>query len=476
VLLAIIIFPLILGGAVLLVPSATVRAWLVPTAGAIHAVLTAIALIDPPSPLLGQWLALGDLGRVILGIVSAQFFVCSLYVPAYLARHPERSNRGFCACLIALLGTMSLVPISHHLGLMWVGLETSTLATAPLVYFHRTRRSLEAVWKYLLIGSLGVALALLGSFFLASAALHSGVDTTLLFDDLVREAPLLSKPWLHCAFVVLLVGYGTKIGLAPMHTWKPDVYGEAPGVVGAVLAGGLATCAFCALLRFVQICNAAGEGALARELLLAFGLLSMGVAAVFMIRQRDYKRMLAYSSVEHMGIVAVGLGIGGRLGTYGALLHLVSNSFGKVVLFLTAGNIQHACGSKLVADAEGSIRRVPASATMFLIGLFAITGSPPFGLFLSELAILRASIATQSYVVAALFLALLATVFIGMSAAVIKVVQGGPADTERRREPVMTLVAPALCLAIVLVLGIYLPDWLDGALEQATTFVETGKS
>src|SRR5262249_12115829 len=154
--------------------------------------------------------------------ITVLFLVCAFYAPAYLALRPERSNRTLCACLLISLAMMTLTTMSHHLGLMWVAMEATTLATAPQLYFNHNRRSLEATWKYLLIWSVGIALALLGSFFLAYAALHKGMESTLLFDDLIKEAPQLSLPWLHAAFVLLLVGYGTKMGLAPMHTWKPD--------------------------------------------------------------------------------------------------------------------------------------------------------------------------------------------------------------------------------------------------------------
>jgi hydrogenase-4 component F len=470
--LALILVPIGLGAGVLLVPSARARAWLVPASAVIHAALTAIIVISPPPSMFDRWLTVGPIGRVVLAILGAQYLVCAFYIPGYLGARPERPNRIFCASLVALSGTMSLVAASHHLGLMWVGLETSTLATAPLIYFHRSARSLEATWKYLLIGSVGIAFALFGSFFLASSAFHNGLTTSLLFEDLVREAPQLSKPWLHAAFVILLIGYGTKIGLAPMHTWKPDVYGESPGVVGALLAGAMTTCAFCALLRFLQIMNAAGDGDLARSVLLAFGLLSIAVAAAFMIRQRDYKRMLAYSSVEHMGIIAVGLGLGG-LGTYGALLHMLNNSFGKGVLFMAAGNLHRVHGSKLTADVQGAIHRTPMSAGLFLAGFFAITGSPPFGLFLSELAIVRAGFTTGQYWAVVLLLALLATVFIGMAAVVFRVVQGPRAPgAKREREPLSTVLPVFACLAIVLALGIYIPSWLDSALHDAAAFVE----
>ena len=166
---------------------------------------------------------------------------------------------------------MTLVALSHHLGLMWVAMEATTLVTAPLLYFNHNARSLEATWKYLLIGSVGIALALLGSLFLAYASLKSGLESTLLFDQLVKDAPQLSPPWLHAAFVLLFIGYGTKMGLAPMHTWKPDAYGEAPGIVGTLLAGGVTSCAFLAILRVYQICRAGADAEFARELMVLHG-------------------------------------------------------------------------------------------------------------------------------------------------------------------------------------------------------------
>ena len=200
------------------------------------------------------------------------------------------------------------ITLSQHLAVMWVAIEGATLSTAVLIYFNHNARSLEATWKYLMIGSVGIALALLGSLFLGYAALHgaSGRSTPDLPTLLAEHANELSRPWLHAGFVLLLVGYGTKMGLAPMHTWKPDAYGEAPGIVGALLAGGMTSCAFLALLRIYQHLQPAGEGRVRAGAVRRLGLLSMAVAAVFMAGQRDFKRMLAYSSVEHMGILVLG--------------------------------------------------------------------------------------------------------------------------------------------------------------------------
>jgi hydrogenase-4 component F len=326
----------------------------------------------------------------------------------------------------------------------------------------------------LLVGSVGIALALFGSFFLAYSSLHAGLESTLLFDDLVREASQLSRPWLHAAFVLLLVGYGTKMGLAPMHTWKPDAYGEAPGMVGALLAGGVTSCAFLAVLRFFQICHAAGEAEFAREFLIFMGIFSMAVAAVFMVRQRDFKRMLAYSSVEHMGILVLGVGVGG-LATFGALLHLVNNGLTKGVMFLSAGNIHRAYASKSTEDVAGAIRRLPLSGSLFLAGFLAITGSPPGGPFLSEFTILNGAVGNGQFVVAGLYLLLLATVFIGMGATVLKVVQGTPsqqASATDIRDSLRT-GAPILAFAgLVVMLGLYIPPPLQTLLRDAVRFLE----
>jgi hydrogenase-4 component F len=471
VLLALVLVPLLFAALAFATASERWRPWLVPAGGAVHLALVALAVRGPTPPALGGWLAIDALSRLILPLLSVLFLICALYAPAYLRVRPERPNRVFCAGLLLFLGVMTLITESHHLGLMWVALELNTLASAPLLYFNHNPRSLEATWKYLMIGAVGIALALLGSFFLAYSALAAGLGTSLLFDDLVKQAPHLSREWLHGAFVLLFVGYGTKMGLAPMHTWKPDAYGEAPGLVGALLAGGLTTCAFLALLRFVQIASSAGETKFASELLVAAGLLSMALAGVFMARQRDFKRMLAYSSVEHMGILALGIGIGG-LGTFGALLHVVNNALAKGVMFLSAGNIHRAFGSKTTDLVSGALRRVPISAALFLAGFFAVTGSPPFGPFVSEFTILRGAIESGSYGVAAAFLALLFVVFVGMGATVLAVVQGEPGGERSDFHDSPGTVLPIFALmGLVLLLGLWIPPELDALVRDAARFV-----
>jgi hydrogenase-4 component F len=475
-----ILFPLAMGAIAYGVPSNRVRPWILPFGALVHLVLVLLALSPSPvvpfspSSELGGWLLLDALGKIVLGFLSVLFFLCSLYAPGYLALRSDRPNRVFCANLFVVQAMMTLVALSHHLGLMWVAMEATTLAGAPLLYFNHNARSLEATWKYLLIGSVGIALALLGSFFMAYSSLKAGLESTLLFEQLISVAPKLSPPWLHAAFVLLFIGYGTKLGLAPMHTWKPDAYGEAPSLVGTILAGGVASCAFVAILRIYQICRAGAEAEFAREVMVVMGLLSMGVAAVFMARQRHIKRMLAYSSVEHMGILVLGIGIGGSA-VYGSLLHLINNGLTKGVLFLSAGNIHRAFDSNLSDDVRGALRRVPVSGALFLAGFLAITGSPPFGPFVSEFTIINAAFGSGQILAAGLFLVFLAVVFIGMGATVLTVVQGNPpapAIENGYRDTIATVGPILLLMSLVLLLGLYIPRPLESLLREAASLVE----
>src|SRR5712691_2532389 len=290
---------------------APLRRWLLVLAAGLHAGLSLATWVTPAWPEWHGMLALDAAGRLVLTVTSALFLFVALYVVGYLGREVKDERRDFeegflftnapetvfVACLLFFLASMTLVSVSQHFGMTWVGIEATTLVSAPLIYFHRHHRSLEATWKYLMICSVGIGVTL------------------------VAEAGTLQTAWLRPAFILLLVGYGTKMGLAPLHTWLPDAHSESPSAVSALLSGALLNCAFLGILRGVQVCQAAGLGDFARSLLTFFGLLSMGVAALFLTAQIDYKRMLAYSSVEHVGILALGIGIGGG-GTFGAMFHM----------------------------------------------------------------------------------------------------------------------------------------------------------
>jgi hydrogenase-4 component F len=470
-----VLAPLVAAAIALAMPSNRWRPAVMSLGALCHLAIVATVVLRGDVVSTTGWLVLDPLAKLVLLTVALLFACCALYAPGYLRIRSDRPNRRLCTGLLLQVAMLSLVAMSHHLGLLWVALEATTLTSAPLLYFNHTPRALEAAWKYLLIGSVGIALALLGSFFLAYSALAAQLPSLLHFDELVAMAPQLSKPWLHAAFVTLLVGYGTKMGLAPMHTWKPDAYGEAPGILGAMLAGGVTTGAFVAVLRLLTIMHAAGERAFVAPILVFMGLLSMVFAAVFMVRQKDIKRMLAYSSVEHMGILVLGAGLGG-LALFGALYHMLNNALTKGVMFLSVGNIHRAFDSKSTDVVTGALGRVPVSAALFLTGFLAITGSPPFGPFVSEFTIARAAFGSGQFVPGGLYLALLMAVFLGMGSTVLSVVQGqtppnvsaSPAHADR---PSLTLPI-VLALLLVLLLGIYLPGPLQQLLAAAAAQVE----
>jgi hydrogenase-4 component F len=435
-------------------------------AGLAHLGLVTSLWIVPAPPELGGWLAADSLGVTVLTLTSVLFVVTVSYTVGYLRHEKPRSGRVFAGCLLVFLSAASLVALAHHLAMLWVGMEATTLSVAPLVFLRRDRRSLEATWKYLVISSVGIALALLGTFFLASAQADVP-GRPLVLADLIAHARELHPAWLRAAFLFLLVGFGTKMGLAPMHTWKPDTYGEAPSLVSGLMAGALTGCAFLGVARVTEVVMAAGLGPFAQPVLVGFGLVSLVVAAVFIIGQSDVKRLLAYSSVEHMGLLVLGLGLGG-VGAYGSMLHLVNNGLSKGWMFLVTGNIVLATGSSTAAGTKGLVRMVPASAALLVLGLFAVTGSPPFGLFMSEFTILRAAIDAGHPWIAAVMLLMLAIIFVGMAGLVLGMALGEPAPgSVHRSESPWLIAGPAALAATVLMLGVFIPGPLHEVLARA---------
>ncbi len=479
-----LLVPVISGLLAFLSSVAPFRRQLLVAAAGVYSGLVLATWFRPIAPAWHGMLSLDPVGHLFLTVTGVLFLAVAFYVLGYLRREGREQRKDFeegvlftnapeavfVGCLLLFLAAMTLVSLSQHFGLTWVGIEATTLASAPLIYFHRHHRSLEAAWKYLMICSVGIGLALLGNFFLAIAATRpAGGATPLLLPDLVAAAGTLQTNWLRLAFILLLVGYGTKMGLAPLHTWLPDAHSEAPSAVSALLSGAVLNCAFLGILRGVQVCTAAGLGGFAGSLLTGFGLLSMVVAAVFLTMQADYKRMLAYSSVEHMGILAVGVGIGGG-GGFGAMFHVVNHSLAKAMLFLVAGNILHAYRTKSVQDVRGVLRRLPASGWLWVAGMFAITGTPPFSLFLSEFLIARAAIELGRGVLAAVFLMLLGWIFAVMTRSMLRMAQGMPPETTApgsRIEPVLAVGPPMALAFIVLALGLGVPAPLLSALQQA---------
>lgn len=458
----------------LLLRSDRARRILLTATAIIHAALVALCWTFPPPPTMGGWLALDPLGRLFLGVISVLFLAAAPYAASrfqrertFHAAHPGPVYREpeaiLTACLLFLLATMTLVCASQNLGLFWVAMEATTLASAPMVFHRGTPRAVEAAWKYLMLGSVGIALALLGTFFLKASA---GGQAQLNLPWLLQAAPHFHPFWLRAAFLLLLVGYGTKMGMAPLHTWRPDAYSEAPSVASALLSGALVNCAFLGILRAHQVVTAAGQGSFSRDLLIGFGLISMTVAAAFLLHQKEYKRLLAYSSVEHVGILALGIGLGG-VGTGGSLLHAVNHGLAKCMLFLLAGNILATYGTRDTDSVTGARRILPATGILWIAGLFAITGTPPFGTFLSELTVLRAAVDSGRFAIAAAYLLLLGIAFLALSRTILAMSQGqAPSGVQHRESPGEWAPPLALCAACLL-LGVWMPPPLADLLGQA---------
>ncbi|MDD4957661.1 MAG: proton-conducting transporter membrane subunit [Candidatus Omnitrophica bacterium] len=476
--ISLITIPFLLGLACLVSRNAILRRLLVLAGAAVHLALTTIAWFGPYITAGNEWFALDHTGIIFLSVTSLLFCGASIYGMCYLAdeerRHKRRKERSFfsreavfCGCLLLFLSTMTAVITSQHLAVLWVGIEATTLASAPLIYFHRTKRSLEATWKYLLICSVGIAVALLGIFFLAVACDTRG---DLILGKILNNAASMNIPWLKAAFLLLFVGYGTKMGLAPFHTWLPDAHSEAPSVVSALLSGGLLNCAFLGLLRVYQVCIGAGLMSYCQDIFIVFGLLSILFAAIFILGQKDHKRMLAYSSVEHMGIMTLGLGLGGAA-VFGSMINMLGHSLTKAGLFFVAGNILSYFKTKNIPDIHGLIGgKTRRTGILWMLGFLLITGTPPSAIFLGKFMILKEALFQGRYWITASFLALLAIVFIGMARIFISMSSGVPDKDKGDALPEGNISSwriyiPALFLVLVICLGIYFPDWLARALK-----------
>lgn len=448
-------------------PSGKTRPWLLPIFALAHTCVCFWFLARPPAFEPSDWIAFDPLARSVLPGISLLFLGIACYAVPYLRVAP-RKNRIFVTVLLLILGLISAGHQARHLGVLWVAAETATLACVPLIHFWGTTRTLEATWKYLLIGGTGIALSLLGSICLGYASLYGGGSGDISFFALYENASHLSQTWILAAWVLLLVGYGTKMGLAPMHTWKPDTYGESPGLVGALLAGAVSSVSFVALLRFKAIIDAAGQGQLTSSTLMGLGLFSILVAALFLLRTRNYKRMLAYSSIEHMGILSLAASFGAP-GVAAALFHVWSNGLTKGALFLSTANIHRAVGSASLDQARGTFMILPRSSALLMAGMFAITACPPFAPFFSELRIILAGLSQGQYLaVAAMLLGLLVS-FLGMSRIVFALVHGRPTRSKNYgpglsfKETLGFILPPLALLLASLALGLFTPNILKNA-------------
>jgi hydrogenase-4 component F len=366
--------------------------------------------------------------------------------------------------------TMLLVLTTNNLGVMWVAMEAATLATVLLVALYRTHASLEAAWKYFILCGVGIAQALFGTilvYFAAERILGAGVSS-LLWTHLDTVKSQLEPTVMSIAFVFLLVGYGTKVGLVPLHNWLPDAHAEGPTPISAVLSGLLLNVALYALIRFKVITDGALERPFASALLMGFGLLSVVVAAFFLSRQRDIKRMFAYSSIEHMGLITFAFGMGGPVASFAGLLHMTVHSLTKSAIFFAVGHATQKSGTQLMENIRGLVRVSPTIGWGLMLGTAAILGMPPSGVFASEFLILTTAIAQQPWA-APILLVSLGVSFAAIFGKVQSMVFGEPTVARLPHRP--ALVPVFAHLALVLMLGLYVPPYLADWYRRAAQLI-----
>lgn len=464
------VIPLLAGVAVYFLPVLPGRVLLLATA-AIHLLLTGLEWFKLVAPMTifpdYYFNHHSPEGMIVLAVLSLLFLYIAVYTVFYMRETEMSKEPVFNSCMLLFLAAMTMVTCADHIIMLWVAVEATTLMSAPLIFVHRSKQALEATWKYVLICSVGIALALLGCFFLVLSMEMGGLDIPLRFSELVAHAAQLDPFWLKAGFIFIVIGYGTKMGLAPMHTWLPDAHSEAPSPASALLSGALLNCAFLGVYRCHQLMHAAGLGDYSSNVLISFGLISMLVSSIFILHQSDFKRMLAYSSIENMGIIALGTGIGG-LAAYGAMLHLIHHSLLKSSLFLSAGNILLGYGSKRIESTGAMSRLFPKTGASFLAGFVGISGFPPFGLFLSELLIILGALRAGRHVTVTLFILALMLIFAGAARLVLRMVYG-PRESDEVLVPERwtRLASPLLLLLTSLALVFWLPDSLQRTILEA---------
>ncbi len=368
-----------------------------------------------PYTLLAGYLIVDPLGAWVLLSVATVYLLASIYAIGYMRSlgEPQRLH-SFYALFAGFALTTLLGPLMNNVGVYWIAIELTTLVSTFLVGFERTQESVEAAWKYIVVVSAGISLALLGIiFFYWAGSFTLGATYDLTWSALRAVAPRLNPTVALAAFFLVFIGFGTKVGLAPMHTWLPDAHSEGPAPVSAMLSGALLNTAMIGIARFIQVADAARLGSLPRTVVVAIGALSLLIAALFITRQTEIKRLMAYSSVEHMGVMTLGLGFGGPLGVAGALYHMLNHSLNKSLMFFGAGDAMHAFHSKRIGRIHYVATAMPIAGMLWIAGAVAITGAPPFGLFLSELTILRAGLAGPNAWAVFVMLVLLVVIFVG---------------------------------------------------------------
>lgn len=430
----------------------------------------------------GENLLMDPLSALFIFLIVTLGFLSSLYAAGYLFKEGESSIsviklRRYAFFFYLFLFTMLLTVLSNNLGIMWIAIEGTTLASAFLVNVDDKKSSIEAAWKYLILCTVGIALALFGIilvYYSAVSGLRGEEENLLRWTVLFKDARHLDPEMMKLAFIFILVGYGTKAGLAPFHSWLPDAHSQAPSPVSALLSGILLSCATFGIIRFHILTQAVTGSPFSSFLLVFFGTLSIAIAAPFIFIQRDYKRLFAYSSVEHMGLAAAGFGFGGPLGIYGALLHIVNHAFNKSLLFFCGGHLLHQFRTKEIRKVKGIFKINPFLGVIFFLGLLAIAGLPPFGVFVSEFSILSGGFVAKKFVTCAVLLFLLVLIFAGFLKHGMGMTFGAKMIPAHPEKSLLMNAVIGIGLILILGTGIYLPKPLHLLIERAAEVVQGG--
>jgi len=419
-----------------------------------------------------------SLSGLFILTISLITFAASVYSISYIDKDikeggiSERKALAYYGLFNLFTLSMYFSTMLNNLGFVWVAIEVTTLVSAFLVGFYNNKKSVEAAWKYIIICSVGISLALLGTMLFYYAVSQRGNISSLNWTDMIKVAKGLDPNLLKIAFLFIIVGYGTKAGLVPMHTWLPDAHSQALGPISALLSGVLLETAIYAILRFTIIINKCAGSDYSSHILTLFGLLSLGVSAAFILVQKDIKRLLAYSSVEHIGIICLGLGFGGALGLYGALFHVFNHAATKSIMFFGAGSVSKRYKTNDMHVIRGVSDALPFTGPILILGAFALAGSPPFSVFMSELLILISGFNSGAYIQSALFLLFAAIIFGGLIHHISGIAFGKkPEGVEAGKEPLSSKISLAFLFVIICVIGFTMPGWFNKLLISAADII-----
>ncbi len=431
---------------------------------------------------LNDFLIFDSMSGIFVVIISVVGLLINLYSMKYISWELDKGDikfsdaRLFFSLSHVFVFTMLLSVVSNNIVLMWVAVEATTLSSVFLVSLYKNKRAVEGGWKYIIICSIGLAFALYGTVLMYSSAYNviGDAHNAMLWTSLMENASKFDPDLMKIIFIFIIIGYGTKAGLAPMHTWLPDAHAEGPAPASAFLSAVLLKCAMAAILRFYCVMNRIPDVAVfMQKILLILGIGSILLAALFIVRQKDIKRMFAYSSTENIGIIATALAFGGKIGIFAVFFHMVNHSVTKALAFCTTGNLQEIYGTRDITKMGGLIKIAPVTAVILGVSMFSLAGMPPLAVFTSEFYAITAGIDTKHYISVALFLTGLAVVFYGLVSNFIKIVYGKPAgEVVHNSEVSMSAVFPLILMAcIVCVIGIWPPEFLLSLFKNAVLIV-----